>query len=184
MQNELIHLPTAERRDCDCCGERAAVRMSYAEQKFKYGSESPLVELSARVPVWTCSSCGDQYTDEKAEEIRHEAVCRHLNRLAPKDVRRLREVQGLTQSEFADLTGFGVASIKRWEGGSLIQGLAQDRFMRLLQAQHIMLALQELVNKPLEVPGSPRFRTKLPEIASEHAQSFELRVGTPSVRRA
>jgi putative zinc finger/helix-turn-helix YgiT family protein len=185
MQNEIIQLPTAERRDCECCGAAAALRMRYTVQKFNYGSESPLIELSAQVPVWTCDSCGDQHTDEKAEGIRHEVVCRYLHRLTPRDIKRLRELYGLTQVEFAELTGFGAASIKRWESGSLIQGLAQDRFMRLLEDQHTMLALQKLANRPDDILSrSPRFRTKLSEDASQHALSFDLRVGSTLARKA
>src|SRR5271170_2477856 len=173
MQNEIIQLSSAEKRDCDCCSASATVRMSYAVQKFNYGAEEPYVELSVRVPVWTCAECGDQYTDEKAEEIRHEEVCRHLQRMTPSDIKCLREMYGLTQANLAELTGFGVASIKRWEGGSLVQGLAQDRFMRLLLDRRTMLALQDLVSKPAGYSGRmPRFRTELSEEAVIRASSF------------
>jgi putative zinc finger/helix-turn-helix YgiT family protein len=185
MKNEIIRLPSADRRDCDCCGASTSIRMSYEDQKFNYGAEEALVELSARVPVWTCDSCGDQYTDDKGEEIRHEAVCHYLDRLTPCDIKRLRELHRFTQAEFAELTGFGVASIKRWESGSLIQGLAQDRFMRLLRDRNVMLALQELANRQTEAVGNaPRFRTKLSDATSAHARAFELRLGVPSARRA
>ena len=50
------------------------------EDIFQYGAGSKVAELSAYIPVHTCTSCAFQFTDYEAEELRHEAVCQHLGR--------------------------------------------------------------------------------------------------------
>jgi putative zinc finger/helix-turn-helix YgiT family protein len=131
MSNNVIPLSTAEARPCAQCGEHAA-RLSFQDERFPYGGGKDEVILTARVPVWTCDACKTQYTDGDAEDIRHAAICRHLNRLTPSDVRNIREQYGLSQREWSERTGFGLASIKRWETGNLIQNESTDRYMRLL----------------------------------------------------
>jgi putative zinc finger/helix-turn-helix YgiT family protein len=144
MSKSIVQLPVLERRVCDCCGAEG-VRMSWQTEHFNYKTESDdVVELAAQVPVWACGACGDRYTDSQAEEIRHETVCRHLGRLTPREIRELRDALGYSQRDWAELTGFGIASIKRWETGALIQGLAQDRYMRLLRDNNNIAALKAM----------------------------------------
>jgi putative zinc finger/helix-turn-helix YgiT family protein len=151
--------------------------MSYENQSFTYGAGDQAVELSVRVPVWTCEVCGDQYTDSVAEEIRHAAVCRHLGRLTPDKIIRLRKTYELSQSEFADLTGIGIASIKRWEAGNQIQSESFDKFMRLLYDHKNVEALRR--PKTIAVSGSggehSKFRTRFSPEITAHASAFALR---------
>src|SRR5260370_37311876 len=131
MIRRVIHLQNNRERPCEQC-EDGVARLSLETQRFPYGDERDQVILEALVPVWTCNACGFQYTEGDAEIIRHEAVCRHLRRLSPKQLRDIREKYGLSQQEWAEVTGFGSASIKRWETGNWIQTEAADRFLRLL----------------------------------------------------
>ncbi|HEY6254395.1 MAG TPA: type II TA system antitoxin MqsA family protein [Xanthobacteraceae bacterium] len=176
MSKETIHVLNTERRSCGCCGAED-IRMSFETERFNYKTENgEVVELSAQVPVWACPNCDEQYTDERAEDIRHAAVCQYLGRLTPAEIRRLREGINLSQSQWADLTGVGIASVKRWETGSLIQGLAMDRYFRLLRDERNVTALQRMLGLTRE-PGRPHFRTDLPAAAIEQAAIFKLRLG-------
>ena len=140
MSNNVFPLPTAETQPCALCGEHAA-QLSFQDEHFLYGSGQDEVTLTAHVPVWTCYACKGQYTGSEAEDIRHAAICSHLNRLTPSEVRRIREQYGLSQQEWSRRTGFGIASIKRWETGNLIQNESADRYMRLLINADIFLRL-------------------------------------------
>lgn len=66
---------------CDIC-EAIAITVRDHEEKFVYGSGIDQVLLSAVVPVSECGNCGEMYTGQKAEELRHEAVCKHLKGLS------------------------------------------------------------------------------------------------------
>lgn len=169
--------PTSETRDCDQCGGNN-VRSRIETQEFYYGPEETATLLSAEVPVWNCSTCDFSYTDGMAEEIRHESICRHLGVLTPNAIRELRRRHGMSQAELAELTGFGEASIKRWETGVVVQNTSADKFLRILHDPYV---LNKLKAANLGLPqitefadtGS-RFRTKLSDQKRREAKQFSL----------
>jgi putative zinc finger/helix-turn-helix YgiT family protein len=174
MSSDVIRLPNSERRRCSCC-ESENVQVSFETELFNYKTENgEVVPLSVHVPVWTCPSCGEQYTDERAEDIRHEAVCRHLGRLTPSEIKELREIYNLSQNQWAEISGIGIASVKRWETGSLIQGAAMDRYLRLLRDRRNVATLQKMGEQSPKLT-KPQFRTELPQAAMEDAGVFQLR---------
>src|SRR6266540_2967640 len=105
---------------CPQCGQHT-VETRTEHDMFRYGTGDAAVDLNALVPVHRCTSCGFEYTDAAAEEARHEAVCRHLGILNPRQVIGIRKFYGLTRAEFAAVTRFGEASLARWETGAITQ---------------------------------------------------------------
>jgi len=182
MFSELIEAPNPERKKCDCCGVHA-LRSELRNEYFNYKSENgEVVKLSALVPVWSCDACGDGFTDFRAEDLRHEAVCRYLGRLTPSELRDLRENYQCSQGEWARLTGLGVASIKRWESGALIQSLSNDRYLRLLrnrQSFRDLVSLSRSVTPDLAEISFGVFRTEISATASARASTFQLRPSVP-----
>ena len=67
---------------CPVCAG-AEVRTTMEIETFLYGEDPNAAELTARVPVRTCDSCGFQFTDFEAEQARHEVICRHLGVMRP-----------------------------------------------------------------------------------------------------
>ena len=116
------------------CGQCGSVNLieSIRDDMFAYGSGKDAVELTVPVPVYSCSQCGLTFTTERAEILRHEAVCRHLGVLSPAQIRDIRTRANLTRERFAALTGIGTASLARWETGELIQSAGYDKYLRLL----------------------------------------------------
>lgn len=153
--------------ECDACGEIAAnARGEWQEFEYNDGRKSTM--LRAYVDVISCSSCGAQYTGADAEDRRHEAVCRHIGRMSPAEIRSMRSAFNLTQAELArKLGGVSLASVKRWEGGDCIQGSATDSRMRSLQ--------QELAAERGAAKFSPKFVTHLSESIVDSEALFELR---------
>ena len=117
------------------CGQCGSSRISVRNEvdAFVYGKGADASDLSVTVPVLTCKDCGFQFTDQRAETLRHEAVCSHLGVLSPARIREIRSRAGMTRERFAELTGFGIASLARWETGELIQNASHDRYLRLLE---------------------------------------------------
>jgi DNA-binding transcriptional regulator YiaG len=113
------------------------------------------------------------YTGEDAEELRHEAVCRHLGRLTPGEIKAIRESYCLTQEKFAEDSGFGVASIKRWELGNQIQSESANNLLLLLRTPRNFLLVQEANKKR---PFQPKFRTVMSEITLRQSREFKLRI--------
>ena len=151
---------------CALCGENAATRYVRTQQ-FAYRDGANEVLLIAEIPVIECAACGETYTAEGAEEAQHDAVCRYLGRLTPDEIRALRECNGLTQAKLAELTGIGIASIKRWEAGNVIQSAALDAALRALDAPHV----ETVKSRPV-----PRFRTAFSPDTLRRAGRFDLRL--------
>ena len=149
----LIEFPQPERIECPTCGDHN-VRSTIETETFSYGDGPEAVELTIRVPVRTCNSCGFQFTDDIAEDMRHEAVCRHLGMMSPKEIQRIRKAYGMSRADFARLTRIGEASLARWESGQLIQSPAYDRFLYLLKFPENLERLKS--RKPDEQPLSSR----------------------------
>lgn len=159
--------------ECEMCGEHSATA-SGQWQDFDYNDGRKTVALKAYVDVVSCTQCGCSYTTGDAEDARHEAVCRHLGRLTPAEIRRIRSVFNLTQAELSvRLDGVSLASIKRWEAGDCIQGDAFDRRLRSLQ--------DALPSERGVAKFAPVFVTKLTEKVLANEAAFQLR---PARRQA
>ena len=114
------------------CGT-PGLKTELVRDPFIYGAGSNAVELSADVPVHTCPRCSVSFTGEEAERVRHEAVCRHLGVLTPDKIRALRARHHMSRAAFARLTGFGEATLARWERREIVQNTSSDRYLRLLE---------------------------------------------------
>lgn len=150
---------------CELCGEAAAVQ-SLETQQFAYLDGQEEVLLTAVLPVVACAACGEAYLGTDAEMIQHEAVCHYLGRLTPSEIRALRDRHGLTQAKLAERTGIGIASIKRWENGTVIQNASLDARLRQVDE----LAAAETKPRP-----AARFRTQFTAEMIEGARTFSLR---------
>ena len=156
---------------CEFC-ESSEITKSTKTEIFIYGAGLDAVELTASVPVIYCSSCGESYADGEAELSRHDAVCRHLGRLTPEEIREIRRGYGLTQRELASLTGIGEASIKRWELGNQIQNSSCDNLLRLVRLPN---NYRLLIDKPTNDKQQFKYRTKIDDRVVRESQSFKLR---------
>ena len=129
--DNLINFPSAEPLKCGNCGG-TAVATQLEPQQFEYGTAPNIVLLTASVPVRTCGDCGFRYTDEEAETARHDATCRHLGVMTPREVEATRRRLGLSRAELSKISRIGEASLARWENGLLIQNSANDQLLFLL----------------------------------------------------
>lgn len=116
---------------CPNCGYDV-VFVSIHSEIYRYGDDESAVELPVDIPVYTCESCGFQFTDWEAEEIKHKALCQHYGVLNPTQILSIRKKLRMSRKRFAEITGIGEASLARWEKGINIQNPAMDRYLRLL----------------------------------------------------
>ncbi|MCP4655335.1 MAG: type II toxin-antitoxin system MqsA family antitoxin [bacterium] len=169
-----IHCPV-------CAGSE--VRTAIEVQAFLYGEDPNATELSARVPVRTCDSCGFQFTDFEAEQARHEAICRHLGVMTPAEVAEIRKRYRFSQAELARLTRIGEASLSRWENGQLIQNAAYDQFLYLLTFPENVerLRARSAESRRTSVPTrAPSARARRPGKTRGHRHMGPLRAGGPA----
>lgn len=86
------------------------------------------------VPIVRCPRCGyktvdardlDEYSTTVADAFR-----RKHGRLTSREIRESRARLRMSQREFAEYIGVGIASVKRWESG-MVQDRAMDELLRL-----------------------------------------------------
>lgn len=150
-------------------------------QEFTYGVDSTAIVLRAIVPVRVCGSCHLEFLDHEAEDARHDAVCAHLGVLTPSEVKSIRVRYNASRARFAEISGIGDASIARWESGSLIQGQAHDRLLRLLSTPSNYSSLEQLHEqrrrqpKGQQISSGARRRTRVlkdPQSARDRGAGF------------
>ena len=137
--------PVQGPESCEMCGIKG-LRTELVRDPFIYGSGSGAVELVADVPVHTCSECAVSFTGDAAEARRHEAICRHLGVLTADEIRAIRQQHGMSRAAFARLTGFGEASLARWERREVVQNRSNDRYLRLLKDPGVFYRLSSMVD--------------------------------------
>lgn len=165
---------------CPLCAQ-PGVNTSIKCHEFTYGSGDTAVELTANVPVRQCESCEFEYLDETAEQLKHEAICQHLEVLPPSAIRRIRKNHKMSRARFAQVTGLGEASLNRWENGISIQSHGNDRFLRLLSLAGNMTQLLDFVTakgRPASglIPIKDRFRVlRVTTTVLKEQNGFRLR---------
>lgn len=166
---------------CDQCGHPETT--IWRDHTFVYGAGDAAAELAVRLPVRRCDHCDLDYLDDEGEGLKHEAVCRHLGVLTPKEIRGIRGHLGLSRSALAKLTGIGEASLSRWETGIKIQTPGYDRYLRLISRAGIAPVLRQLDHAPsvAQARRVPFRALVVSEAYIRREESFKLR---PAVRLA
>jgi len=106
---------------------------AWTRYTFQYGSGSSDVDITVEVPVHKCNLCEFEYLDEVGETIKHEAICEHLGVLPPSEILKLRENRNMSRAQFSELLGIDAQKLSRWENGTSMQSIENDKYLRLLQ---------------------------------------------------
>lgn len=127
---------------CPSC-EAPGLESGVERETFEYGQGADATTLTAELIVHRCPACGFQFTGADAEDARHDAMCRHVGVMTPRELRDLRARLGMSQREIAELTRLGLASIKRWESADGLANPANDNLLYLLQWPSNVEALRQ-----------------------------------------
>lgn len=184
MESRVSDMVEASRevRCPDCGGAAKTIRHQHV---FLYGRGESAAEVEVELPVRVCGGCGFEFVDEEGERLKHEAVCRHLGVLSPREVRDIRKRHDMTRAAFAAMTGLGEATLGRWETGAGIQSYANDRYLRLLAQTDGMSRLSYVLRSMRSTDdaraggkaGEHRSRFRLLQVDAQmrqHQRSFKL----------
>ncbi len=165
---------------CPECGDHELHARTEIE-KFDYGLGSDLVQLEAEVVVYQCQKCNCEFSDSSSEDVRHDAVCKHLGIFNPNEIKSIRGQYGLTRGQMAAASKIGEASIARWESGAVIQNGAYDNYLFLLKFKdnferiHSRNKKATVENKIVE---NNKFKAlKITKEVLQRESSFELHKG-------
>ena len=164
MEQEFTERTSGRTEDsgftCPDCGGHSYTTVQH-DDAFEYGAGDGPVTLHATIPVHCCDSCDFEFLGREGRRIKHEAVCRHFDLLTPREIRRIRERHGMSRMAFAEITGFGEATLNHWERGAAIQNRANDRYLRLTESPDVLNRLKGIRSglgdsQPAETEIPPR----------------------------
>lgn len=145
------------------------------EEKDKFKKKSVRVEQDFKgltfdvvVDGMVCEKCkAIQFTDEQSNALRRVTVDKYRKKnglLTSDEVRKYREDIEMSQAQFSEYLGVGVASIKRWET-CFVQDKSQDDLIRIKCdpnfAEKNALEVKWAHDHPDEYNGHKRFRIDL-----------------------
>ncbi len=158
-------------RDTTCPFCEAPAKTEIVDHTFQHGD----VEISVTLPVRQCADCDEEFVDYVGERIQTEAVYRAHGLLSPWDIRRIREQRGLSRPAFAEITGLGEATIKRWETGATAQNRANDRYLRLLATDLGWNILKKLTRdqKPADRSAPSSSAGRFPHVPQDQINSAQ-----------
>jgi putative zinc finger/helix-turn-helix YgiT family protein len=100
--------------------------------------------INVEVEFYQCQECGEEFEASNSVidpyEIAYREYRARKGMLQPEDIRDFRIKRGLTQKEFSDLLGIGIATLNRYENGAL-QSEAHDRAIKLAVEPRNFLSL-------------------------------------------
>ena len=103
-------------------------------------------KITIPVRMYKCSNCGDIFNaDDFQEDIYDKAYRIYRDKhgmIQPEEIKKLRKKYHLTQQELSDILGIGIASINRYENGSL-QEKSHDNLLQALKNPEDLLKLLE-----------------------------------------
>lgn len=168
------------RDSCPSC-ENGAITTRLVEDEFQYGEGDDAAMLQVTLPLRECKQCGLAYFDEESEEIRHDAVCKHLKILTPREITAIRQRYEMSKVEFAALARVGRISLGRWESGALLQNASSDNLLFLMGFPDNLERLRhrDAAGRPENVERKPtrKFRSLSEEqvlVASRQSDKFSL----------
>lgn len=117
-------------REMNCPKGHGAMKEKKIERSVLFKRiDVNIVEDTFVCPVCKLSA-GTVQSAGKIQQAIAEAYRHQVGLLTGEEIKKLRKEKGMTQANLAELSGFGVASIKRWETGA-IQSQSADRTLRL-----------------------------------------------------
>ena len=114
---------------CFECGRAEYVRATLLIQGERYGEIFPVSFPGLKCPQCGAETMYDSESDGLTELISDAYRAKH-GLLKGAELRGRRAGLDMTQQEFAEYLGVGVASVKRWESGG-IQERAMDELVRI-----------------------------------------------------
>jgi putative zinc finger/helix-turn-helix YgiT family protein len=145
---------------CPNCEKVSPLELIKKEEEFNIRGEPIMVE----VEYYHCLECGEDFDNAKSTidpyEIAYREYRSRKGMLQPEEIREIRTHLSLTQKEFSDLVGIGIATLNRYENGAL-QSDAHDRAIQLFKDPRNFLKMLNPRTEHLEKSKWLKLKTQL-----------------------
>ena len=153
---------------CPNCEKDPSLTLIKKVEEFNIRGEIIPVE----VEYFQCNECGEEFEVTSSDYDPYETAYRDYRTrkgmLQPEEIRQFRIKYGLTQKEFSNLIGIGIATLNRYENGAL-QSEAHDRVIKMAIEPNNFMNL--LANNQIALGDSKKQRI-LEQLKEETAISW------------
>ncbi|NPV57605.1 MAG: DUF4065 domain-containing protein [Anaerolineae bacterium] len=153
---------------CPNCEKESLLLIVQQAEDFTVRGES----ISVEVEFYRCQECGEEFENLKSTIDPYEVAYREYRArkgmLQPEDIRAFRIKRGLTQKEFSDFLGIGIATLNRYENGAL-QSEAHDRVIKLAMEPRNLMGL---ISNSQGVLGDSKKQRIISQLAEETETSW------------
>lgn len=115
---------------CPICEKESTLILHKGIEEINIRGEKIPVEIE----YYRCQECGEEFENPQPGydplEIAYNEFRSRKGYVQPSEIRDFRKKLGITQTEFSQLLGIGIATLSRYENGAL-QDEAHDRVLRL-----------------------------------------------------
>ena len=156
---------------CEECGREVETKIVNKRESYNVCGE--IIEVDARVLV--CAECGEEFFCEELDNetliVAYNEYRRRHKLLLPAEIKKIRELYGLSQRAFAKLLNWGDKTICRYENGSIQDKAHNSLLLFLREPENMRTYLTEN-----EVLLDEKQKNKLLEIVAKLEQDTEYRV--------
>ena len=126
--------------------EKVSVKKNYCPKCINEGVEiswrldvleaddGKLDQVEYWLPQIECLDCGVSAAFESVDAM-HDAACFAQNLVTPEQIKIIRKKHGMNTKQFAELTGIGETTIKRWESRAFYPNKSDTNLIKLI-ARH------------------------------------------------
>lgn len=166
---------------CPNCGKENTLSLIHEVEEFNVRGEI----IPLEVEYHRCEACGEEMmqlrTDVDPLDKAYQEYRRRKGMLQPDEIREFRQKLGLTQKEFSELLGIGIASLSRYENGALQEqahdqilkfGMDETNLLKLIEEKPSVLSenkREELIQQIMQ----GRESTSLVDLIFEHWGNYE-----------
>lgn len=130
-------MPKTKKLYCGKCNKFVNANITSSIQTHKVFNE----EIKMKTEYYVCPNCKkelyDETQDSKTLNTLYDIYRKNHNLLSPKQIKEIRSMYDLSQTEFSKLLGWGEKTICRYEGGS-IQDNSHNDLLVLLKEAYVM----------------------------------------------
>jgi putative zinc finger/helix-turn-helix YgiT family protein len=123
---------------CPNCEKESQLELIQKTEEYNVRGEAILVEAE----FYHCMECGEVFENPKSSIDPYDAAYREYRSrkgmLQPEEIRAFRNRYVLTQKEFSDLLGIGIATLNRYENGALQNAAHDNNIKSTMEARNFL----------------------------------------------
>ena len=121
---------TSEDTLCPCCGEG---HTQHVKRDYMASIGDGQTLRVSDIGMEVCDKCGEEILSLESTRTIDDAIADYTDRLTPDEIREIRELFQVDQTEMSEALGLGSKTFHRWEKGTQYPSRSMNYYLRLLR---------------------------------------------------